>query len=88
MFRLVNEPLQLPQGYAENNCFGCDCGYAAITTKTISFVAVRRQSHRGLMQRPELRSGNGNMYQFLAAMPPKTDTCSPWRGAAAPIAVS
>jgi hypothetical protein len=42
----------------------------------------------GLEQSPELRSGNGEMYWFLAAMPPKTNTCSPWRGAAAPHAAA
>jgi hypothetical protein len=76
------------QGYAEIICLGCVCGYAANTTQTISFVVVRRQVYRVLLQSPGLRPGNGKMARLLAAMPPTTWPFSPWRGAAAPIAAA
>jgi hypothetical protein len=63
----VPEPavaLGAAQGYAENAYFGCDCGAAAITTKITSFVVVRRQAHRVLLQSPELRSANGKNISF------------------------
>jgi hypothetical protein len=53
-----------------------------------SIVAVALSSVSGQLQSPGLRSGNGKMARFLAAMPPKTYTFSLWRGFAAPHAAA